>query len=218
MARKPLDLYATPSDVADAICARLVELYRRPGEVLEPSAGPGRFVAAARRAWPGVPVTAVDIDGAHRDACVAAGALPFIESDWQAYAARVAADGRDRSLRRPLLILGNPPYVRAQAHVEAALDLLRPGERMVFLLRHSFHGAEERVDFFERNPEAWSAVVLPRVSYVGDGGDMSDACVFCWEKGYRGPSIRALPILWGAAAAKRAVAAQQVELIGRTQA
>jgi hypothetical protein len=219
MARQPLDLYATPPDVASAVVKRVHEEHGRPGCIIEPSAGPGRFVVAARARWRGITVDAVDIDGAHREACIAAGAASFRTDDWRAAAARFAA-ARVRSpelfLPAPLLILGNPPYNQAQAHVEASLEMLRPGERLVFLLRHSFHGAEERIEFFERNPEEWSAIVLPRVPYLDDGGgDSADACVFCWQKGYRGPSRRAHPILWGSALAKREAARAQLDLIGR---
>lgn len=215
--RRPLDLYATPLEVATEIVARVDQEHGRPGSVLEPSAGPGAFIRAAIARWPGIRVDAVDIDGAHRSSCRDAGAVQFTEGDWRAVAVRFAEEralGGD--LLAPLLILGNPPYNQAQAHIEAGLGLLRPGERLVFLLRHSFHGAEERVEFFERYPEEWSAVVLPRISYVGDGGDMSDACVFCFQKGFQGPSRRAKPILWGSALANRIAARAQLGLFGRS--
>jgi hypothetical protein len=218
MARKPLDLYATPPAVALAVCRLAARHVSPPAEILEPSAGPGRFVAAARVVWPGARVTAIDVDGAHAEACRAAGARSFVESDWQAYAARMVERRRLTPLvfLPPLLVVGNPPFSRAQAHVEAALEVLHDGEHLVFLLRQSFRGAVERVDFWRRTPLLWISTVVPRVSFVDGGNDMGECEVFCWRKGYRGPAHVLPPMLWGALLEGDLAARNQLELVGRS--
>ncbi len=218
MARKPLDLYATPLAAALAICRLAARYVSPPGEVLEPSAGPGGFVAAARVVWPEAPVTAIDIDGAHAETCRAAGAEGFVESDWQAYAARMVERRRQAPFLflPPLLIIGNPPFSHAQAHVEAALELLRDGEHLVFLLRQSFRGAVERVEFWRRTPLLWISTVVPRVSFVDGGNDMGECEVFCWRKGYREPAEVLPPMLWGRALEGDVAAGNQLEIVGRS--
>ncbi len=214
MARKPLDLYATPPEVALEVCRLAAAQGIAPAEVIEPSAGPGRFVRAARATWPELAgVVAIDIDPAHEQACLDAGADEFIHSDWPTCAARV---DRNRDLiEAPLLILGNPPFSHALAHVQAALELLRDGEYLVFLLRQSFRGSFERVAFWRRNPALWTATVVPRIPFIGDGGDMADCDVFCWRKGFRGRSENLPPMLWGTALAADRAAQDQLQLVGR---
>lgn len=46
--RVPRDAYQTPPELALAICQRLALAGMRPGEIVEPSAGSGAFVRAAR--------------------------------------------------------------------------------------------------------------------------------------------------------------------------
>lgn len=218
MARRPLDLYATPPEVAIEVCRLASAEGIAPAEILEPSAGPGRFIAAALQVWPGTRVRAVDVDGAHRDACLAAGAESFTALDWQAYAA-AAVERRCREpwIRAPLLILGNPPFMRAQAHVEAALELLQEGEHLVFILRQSFRGAKERVAFWRRSPLLWVSTIVPRIPFIpnGEGGDTSDCEVFCWRKGHTRRAEVLPPMLWGKALEEDRAAQHQVELIGR---
>jgi hypothetical protein len=211
MARAPLDLYATPAEPALEICRLAKAQGIEPATIIEPSSGPGRFVAAALKVWPGASVIAADIDGAHRDACLAAGADVFIEGDWQVVAVRLQRE----TLAGPVLILGNPPFSRAQAHVEAALELLREGEHLVFLLRQSFRGSKERVAFWRRSPLLWTSTVVPRIPFTGEGGDMADCDVFCWRKGYRGRAENLPPMLWGTALAEDLATQDQLELVGR---
>lgn len=207
MSRKPLDLYATPPEVARAIVSRLAQTIA-PAQILEPSAGPGRFVTAALAQWPDAPVLAVDVDGAHEQACMEAGAVEFVHDDWPAFAAR--ADRTRDLYRSPLLVLGNPPFSHAQRHVQSALSLLRDGEHLAFVLRLSFLGANERIGFWERTPLLSLALILPRPSYVDDGNDSTESALFVWRKGFTGRATLEPPILHGSVLAERTAAQGQL--------
>ncbi len=208
--RRALDLYATRPEVAQAICERLQAEVRVPDVIVEPSAGPGRFVAAALAVWPDAHVIAVDVDGAHRATCLAAGAAEFHECDWPTWVERNRRAGVNCGHGR-LLILGNPPFSHATAHVDAALRLLREHEHLVFLLRLALLGAEKRVAWWERSPLEEVPLIIPRPSFIG-GNDNAEYGVYRWTKGYRGRPTIAPPILWGAAKAEAEAARHQLGL------
>jgi hypothetical protein len=207
--RRALDLYATRPEVAAEIVERLAAEIRVPDVIIEPSAGPGRFVAAALAAWPRARVIAVDIDGAHRAACLAAGAAEFHECDWPTWVER---RGRPAMYGQRVLILGNPPFSHATAHVDAAIRLLRDGEHLVFLLRLALLGAEKRVAWWERSPLEEVPLIIPRPSFIG-GNDNAEYGVYRWTKGYSGRPTIAPPVLWGAAKTEAEAARQQLSLL-----
>ncbi len=197
--RVPLDAYQTPDQLAVAICDRLHRVVTSPSEIMEPSAGAGAFVRAARARWPDAHVAAVDIDPGYRGALEQAGAHIVLADDWTVFARALAnmqaEDGPER------LVLGNPPFRQAQAHVEAALEWLRDGDRLAFLLRINFLGAKERVSFWRRPGLEWMAPIAPRPSFGLNkhgkpGSDGTEYAVFCWRKGFRGSPRIARPITW----------------------
>jgi hypothetical protein len=215
--RRALDLYATRPEVAKEIVERLSAEIRIPDIIIEPSAGPGRFVAAALAVWPRARVIAVDVDGAHRAACLAAGAAEFHECDWPTWVERNRRAGVNGGIGR-LLILGNPPFSHATAHVDAALRLLREGEHLVFLLRLALLGAASRVAWWERSPLEEVPLIIPRPGFPkadgSNGSDNAEYGVYRWTKGYRGRPTIALPVLWGAAKAEAEAARNQLPLAG----
>lgn len=188
--RRALDAYSTPDALADAICARLARASRIPATVVEPSAGRGPFVRAARRAWPKAHVIAVEVDPNMLGALGVSGAHTVVLRGWEAYATQVS--GR----LRPRLIVGNPPYRQAQAHIEAALRVMRPGDTLAFLLRINFLGSSERVPFWKRCglSEIWP--IAPRPSFTGGGSDGTEYAVFIWRHGQKGPARIGEPLTW----------------------
>ena len=63
MTRDPLDRYYTPDALARACLRAVAELVNNePARVLEPYAGGGAFMRAARRMWPHVDVAGCDVD------------------------------------------------------------------------------------------------------------------------------------------------------------
>jgi hypothetical protein len=178
-------------------------------------------VRAALDVWPAARVIAVDIDGAHRRACLDAGAAEFCECDWPTWVEREGVPvfaPRRRAVRHRLLILGNPPFSHACVHIDAALRLLLPDEHLVFLLRLALLGAEKRVAWWANSPLEEVPLIIPRPGFPkvdgSSGNDNAEYGVYRWTKGYRGRPTIAPPVLWGDAKANAEAARKQCELQG----
>ncbi len=177
--RNDEDTYLTPPRCA-LVLASLIELHAD-DLTLEPSAGSGSFVVATHQAH-GLVITAVE---KRREA---------------APALRTCIPGHEVAVRtcrfedvlepnRYDAILGNPPYVKAQAHVEHALYLLRRDGLLGFLLRINFLASQERYEFFRRFPP-WRVYVLrERPDFTGEGGDATEYAFMVWRKGYTGDTV-----------------------------
>jgi hypothetical protein len=100
----PLDRCYTPDKLAQAIVDSLA--ITSPQTVLEPSVGGGAFVRAVRRAWPDATILGVDIDPD-------APGLALCDEVF-------IGDFLDHTLPTPDLIVGNPPFKDALAHVAHA--------------------------------------------------------------------------------------------------
>lgn len=107
--------FQTPLGLARDVCAWLARgplAGRPPASVLEPTCGDGAFLAAAAQQWPAAGRIGLDIDRAHlARAAVADAEARLIEADafttdWAALLAE---------LPRPVLVLGNPPWVTSAA-------------------------------------------------------------------------------------------------------
>lgn len=175
--REQLDFYATPEPLADAICQRVFTAEGDADAIIEPSAGEGAFVRAAARAWPLAEITAVDLDGQHVEALFRAGANPVIEADWVKWAGTMNwADHPRRTI-----VIGNPPFREAEAHIRAALEAMSANDVLALLLRINFLGSKVRLDFWEKYPAAWMAPIVPRPSFTRGGTDGTEYAVFCWH-------------------------------------
>ena len=169
--RKARDAYYTPMALAVRILDQLGELEGY--SVLEPSVGEGAFALAA--AFAGANVTALDLDP---------------HPPFEKYAADDDFDfhpGTDFLSWEPDqaydFVIGNPPYADAEAHVRKAYACLKPGGRVVFLLRLGFLASLERADLFCETRLERVRVVRPRPSFTGDGGtDGSEYAVFIWHE------------------------------------
>jgi hypothetical protein len=196
-----LDAYQTPEPLALAICGALRRAIGDPEEIIEPSAGAGAFVGAARATWPDAHITAVEVADGRKSACLAAGANVFIRQCWVETAIGLANYQTPEG--KPRLVVGNPPFREAERHIIAALDLLREGDHLAFLLRLNFLGSLDRVRFWRRNPAMWVKTIAPRPSFTGGGTDGTEYAVFCWRKGYRGRTQLLAPLVWKTVRAQR---------------
>lgn len=197
------DGYMTPDALALAICAALRRRGVDPGEIIEPSAGDGAFVRAARATWPHAHVSAVEIDGSKRHGLELTGAHVALTDDWPRLARLLAnQQAEDSTMYR--LIVGNPPFRQAQEHIEAELDLLREGDRLAFLLRLNFLGSSARVRFWRRPGLETVQTVAPRPSFTGGGTDGTEYAVMTWRKGYRGAPRILSPLVWAPPRARAA--------------
>lgn len=188
MARRANDAYYTPAPVAARCVAAAVEhcLEMQFGDrpkVLEPSAGQGAFCLEVLAAKPLANLFALDIDPAA--AAVQPGQLWWHRvGDFLAW----------EPPWRPDLVIGNPPYAGAEAHVRKALDIGRTGTTVGFLLRIGFLASSRRRRLFREFPPEAVYVVTPRPSFTGGGSDRYDYAFIVWKVGFQGePTFRWLP-------------------------
>ncbi len=100
--------YQTPVDLAGRICRLLVAIGVRPHSIIEPTCGKGHFLKAAERAFPSAQLMGLELQSQYADeasqhvrsANVVCG--DFFSFDWTT---------QIQSMRRPRLVLGNPPWV-----------------------------------------------------------------------------------------------------------
>ncbi len=176
MPRLADDTYYTPQPLADAVCRCLAPALVEPRLILEPSAGEGAFVRAARAGWPGAKIAALDVRPECGTPCARAGAMSYrTESFLDLDAERLA---------RFDLVLGNPPYSLAEAFVRHAVGNVHPGASVAFLLRLSFLGSRGRLTgLFREYPLRYLLPVVGRPSFTPDGRtDASEYGVFVWTR------------------------------------
>lgn len=179
--RRARDAYFTPAPLARAIVARLATVLT-PASVLEPSAGAGAFMDAAEAAWPSARVVGIDLEP-QRDS-VTRGDFIRHEIDRASVA----------------LVLGNPPFVDAEAFVRKALDLVPPGGHVAFLLRAGFLHGKKRGAWVQKHLRLYIPLA-ERPSFTDDGRtDASEYSVFVWRRDHDWPPMVAAPIYWRSAA------------------
>jgi hypothetical protein len=137
-----LDKFYTRPEIAAALAADALGDAGEVGVVLEPSAGGGAFVRAARAARPGVEVVALDVrpDGPE--------AAEILVRDFLAPATR--AELLARLAGRRAVALGNPPFGHAACLAKrfvAALAALAPVARIALVLPPTFGKASARKAF-----------------------------------------------------------------------
>lgn len=170
--RAPLDQYFTPPELARAIVQRTKErrLLRQGAHVCEPSVGKAAFAIAVHETEPGAIVSGVDLEVQPEARAEFGRAIRHMyQCDW--------LEPNEAAFD---LIIGNPPFSAAEAHVRAALGRLAPNGAVVFLLRSSFLATAERVPLFEEFPPAFVDYVSPRPSFTGGGTDMAEYAVLTW--------------------------------------
>lgn len=191
------DAYLTPEKCSLAICKTLADVLKWPGDVenvrppriIEPSAGTGSFVAAARTVWPASTLVAVDLYNGHAQALHKAGATSYVIGDWLAQ--------RRSNIITPDLIVGNPPYSDAEEHTQHALNILPDGGHLAFLLPMSFLCGQDRTErlWSQRNLR-YIIPLAQRPGFItGKGTDMTEYMVAVWRKGWCG-NAEQLPHLW----------------------
>ena len=166
--RDKLDRYYTPDALALAVVdAMIEEIGAIPERVIEPSVGSGAFVRALRHRGHTGPIMGVDID---REAQGLGMVHVPLVGDWLGDLGGTRAD----------LIVGNPPYNAAEAHIRASLDR---APMVLMLLRLSILGSEGRAKLWWAHPPRMMWTVVGRPSYTGDGkSDNVDALAVLWDR------------------------------------
>jgi hypothetical protein len=170
------EFFPTPQPLAGAI-VRLLHtacVNSWPRRILEPSAGTGNFVGAARSQWPGAFIQAVDTQP-RSGACCEAGANGFAQRD-------VVEWAKEQPQEDFSLILGNPPFSRAAEHIAALKPLLRPSGCLAFYLRISFFEWTRKRTLFWRDHPLWAfAPIAQRASHYSGGTDSVIGGLFVWR-------------------------------------
>ena len=184
--RRPLDAYMTPYVLARHICARVASVTGTVKHILEPGAGTGNFVAAARATWPDVHITALDINPSYEEQCKKQGADEFYHTDYTTSSPSLGFD----------LIIGNPPYVLGNKFVEIATG---GGGFVCFLMRAAFRSSVGRWEpggVLRKSPPLVSWPVVPRPSFTDKGTEHSEYEAFMWAPDSVVYMRRIEPIMW----------------------
>lgn len=177
--RRERDAYYTPSALAEFL-VDLLDL--APGTTVhEPHAGGGAFVEALKVA--GAVVTSSDINPEVAE-------LHDFTDPWP------------EGWERPEWIVGNPPYLTAEAHVRQALSVARVG--VAFLLRAGFLESKERIPFWRAHPAFAVYFLSERPSFTGGGTDSTTYAWFIWRHDHAGPGFHGEVVSWRAEASAEA--------------
>jgi hypothetical protein len=197
--RQEADFYPTPDRLALASCKAVKEIVPAPDFIIEPSAGAGAYVRAARETWgrPRFGLHAVEIRREERDGLIASGADIVHICPLEEYLPKFLPPART-------VVVGNPPYSIAEKHVQLLLDYLLPGSFIAFLLKLGFLGTKKRAEgIWKEEPTQCHYIwpILGRPSFItsdtGSTSDVNEYAMFIWEVGYRGPPIIRFPhIRW----------------------
>lgn len=171
--RDPLDRYYTPDRLAHAITRVFLRELGNPQGLtwLEPSAGTGAFCRAVRSLDCAAHLTAVDVD---EDA-------PVWRCDDSVPDVSVVSSFLHTGFHgRFDVVIGNPPYRDAEAHIRHALRATR--RHVVFLLRQSILGSIQRGPLWSDHPMRALWTLVPRPSFTNGGTDASEYSVIWWDR------------------------------------
>lgn len=172
--RSRYDYYPTQAPfVREGLASFVTELMpERVDSVLDPGAGGGVWGKAARKLFPDASIWGVELQLWEK---------PIAYDEW--------IDGNYLADNMVLpqfdLIVGNPPYSRAEAFVRRSYDLLNVGGYLVMLLRLSFlEGQGRGRGLWQEIPPLHVSIYSTRPSFMGKLGDNAPfACgIFMWRK------------------------------------
>lgn len=186
--RAAFDAYPTPVAFAEGMARRVAEILPYPpAAIIEPSAGAGAFVRAAHGLWPTVPIIAVEVQPGLDLPLYEAGAEGVSIANWIDVAE--AINRTSPALPPPpWLVIGNPPYLEAVEHIEAALRVMQHGEWLAFLLRINFFGSNGRRAFWARKKDRLRYLIpfTQRPKFRNNKSDATEYGCFIWQKGWTG--------------------------------
>lgn len=191
--RKEFDNYDTPPALALAgarWCAANLglspegaEASGKPPKILDPMAGGGPWVRAARAVWPESWIAGIDIRPEAEQAIRAGGA------SWVGI--RDVFSVPPETFAPVDLVITNPSFIEADRLLRHLWKGLRDGAHVAFLLNVTFIGSDERWDpaggLFTFALPRYMLPIVPRPSFLTiDGHDTSpkfEAGFFVWTKG-----------------------------------
>lgn len=181
--RRAHDFYETPRPFCDLALGELPDVppslkERKIPYILDPGCGTGVWGQAALARWPNAIVDGAEI----RDVPVPDGYRYIYRGDF-----RLMDHGLDYDL-----IIGNPPFVYAEAFVRVGLANLKEDGLLYYLLPMNFLAAKSRARGIFRHHPPKVVMIAERVSFTGDKKtDDTRYCLYTWQQGWHGePVIR----------------------------
>lgn len=172
--RRDFDFYPTPASCCeDALSFLPDDLGAKC--ILDPGAGTGMWGKAARKRYPSALITGVEL----RSETEQPREYNFwIHDDFLLTRAVPAFD----------LVIGNPPYNRAEQFVKHSIAMLEDNGYLILLLRLNFLESHGRArGLYRKYPPKIIVVRAGRVSFTGDGQSNATAyAYFIWQKGFVG--------------------------------
>lgn len=168
--RNEADFYATPLETVYT----LLDNYNgiEPGDlILEPSAGNGNIIRAIKNRGYTNFIEAVEIRDEETSELMRIADEVSICDFLTDFDATCRYD----------VIIGNPPYSLAQEFIDKCLTLLKPGGRLIFLLRTNFLESKKRFAWWQNKTPNGLYVLSKRPSFTGKGTDATSYSWFVWE-------------------------------------
>lgn len=177
--RKPHDFYPTPIPTIETF----LDVFPLRGggiEVLEPGAGSGNIIKTLQK-YGDFSIDAVEIRPEEAQHLQDLGVNVIID------------DFLSMNLGKKYdLIIGNPPFNQAIEFVEKCLGLLKPGGRLIFLLRTAFMESDQRFEFWQQEDHQLAGLYTlhKRPSFTGHGTDATSYSWFVWQPGSSRQTIK----------------------------
>lgn len=168
--RRESDFYATPLETVYSFLDAYDGI--KPSDsILEPSAGDGAIIKALRNRGYRNHIDAVELRAEERYALLGC-----------ADRVRIGDFLKMDKLDFYDVIIGNPPYSMALEFIEKSLEIIRPGGRVIMLLRTNFLESKTRFQFWKDNPLSGLYCLHKRPSFTGKGTDATSYSWFVWVK------------------------------------
>lgn len=169
MARREQDFYPTPDETIEAF----LDVYEVRGgiSILEPGAGDGNIVRALRRHGL-FDIDAIEIRPEEREnleeICSQVTIGDFLDVDIQ---------------KKYDLVIGNPPFSLALEFIQRAFQVVKPGGKVIFLLRTAFLESDRRFSFWQEPGHIPTGLYTlhKRPSFTGKGTDAQSYSWFVWD-------------------------------------
>lgn len=166
------DFYATPIEAVETLLRNYDDISPE-DSILEPAAGNGNIIQALRKNGFQNQITAVEIREEE---------FENLESLANVVAINDFLDPHPEITKKFDVIISNPPYSQAQEFIDKSLALLKPGGRLIFLLRTNFLESKKRFEWWQDKPPTKLYVLSKRPSFTGKGTDATSYSWFIWEK------------------------------------
>ena len=169
--RNEADFFATPLETIYSLLDNYDGI-KSSDSILEPSAGNGNIIQALRNRGYKNHMTAIELREEERYNLVGkadqVGILDYLKVELE-------------KIGKYDVIIGNPPYCLAQEFIDKSLTLLKPGGRLIFLLRTNFLESKKRREWWQDKLPSGLYVLSKRPSFTGKGTDATSYSWFIWE-------------------------------------